>query len=406
MKKTITLVVCAVAFSLLVSACVQTTPSITDSSLSDSVPSVSTSITSPSVSTTTGPTTSVTPSISDTVTSNDPSTPEENWEESIKDKMNAELGELLPYIELVSPSVFIEPDYFLISEYNQPSKVSEYGEIALANGYVLKSENEGSYLYVKDSVSYSNKLIYLQVEYYLGDSQYDPGTDIYAWLDEKPDSEFPQDKINEYLSETGVIVPSMDGEEFYSSIEDGYYLLDVYSSETNLVEVYRNSLDNDTSNFWNVVDYDGTIFATNYEETVGITFYLVDDAYLSIQYFITLPSYTKITEDFPREDLIAVHGENTANLIPSFNDVEGLGYKVALDVNIVIQVNDAGTPGVDAIEDTYSQALNSAGWNIDTSQVNTVGYIAVHVEAPNLQLVYYTYGGAFLLTISDLSGEL
>ena len=56
---------------------------------------------------------------------------------------------------------------------------------------------------------------------------------------------------------------------------------------------------------------------------------------------------------------------------------------------------DEGTPGVNAIEDTYKAALEDAGFTVDDSNYDNAGYIVMDETCPELEITFYTYDGYF-----------
>ncbi len=59
------------------------------------------------------------------------------------------------------------------------------------------------------------------------------------------------------------------------------------------------------------------------------------------------------------------------------------------------QATDAGTPGVDAVEDTYKAALELAGWTVDDTYYLEEGYYAYNPEE-TVEVFFYSYGGYFI----------
>ena len=70
--------------------------------------------------------------------------------------------------------------------------------------------------------------------------------------------------------------------------------------------------------------------------------------------------------------------------------------------NFYATISDAGTPGTDAIEDSYKAVLEAAGFVVDDSDYEETGYVVTDEKYEDFQLVFYTYDGDFIF---DLYGE-
>ncbi len=64
--------------------------------------------------------------------------------------------------------------------------------------------------------------------------------------------------------------------------------------------------------------------------------------------------------------------------------------------------DDEGTPGEDAIEDTYRAVLNGDDWDIDDSAYETAGYIAT---LGNVKITFYSYDGEFNMYVETFEPE-
>lgn len=60
---------------------------------------------------------------------------------------------------------------------------------------------------------------------------------------------------------------------------------------------------------------------------------------------------------------------------------------------------DAGTPGTDAIEDSYKAALEAAGFVVNDEDYDYSGYIVTLEEYADFQLIFYSYDGDFVFDL-------
>lgn len=113
-----------------------------------------------------------------------------SWSNEIKAVMQEVLGEELPYVALDANTVQYGKDsdengeYFYLSDSSTTSIVETYKSTLVSNGYTLSStDNDYGY----DIFIYTKDTIVVQLDYFPGGEidgeTYEPGNEIYAWLD-------------------------------------------------------------------------------------------------------------------------------------------------------------------------------------------------------------------------------
>ncbi len=125
-------------------------------------------------------------------TSNSNSTTQQidSWSNEIKSLMQEVLGEELPYVALDAKTVQYGKDsdengeYFYLTDSSATSIVETYKSTLVSNGYTLSStDNDYGY----DVFIYTKDTIVVQLDYFPGAEEdnvvYNPGNEIYAWLD-------------------------------------------------------------------------------------------------------------------------------------------------------------------------------------------------------------------------------
>lgn len=125
-------------------------------------------------------------------TSNSNSTTQQidSWSNEIKAVMQEVLGEELPYVALDANTVQYGKDsdqngeYFYLTDSSATSIVETYKSTLVSNGYTLSStDNDYGY----DIFIYTKDTIVVQLDYFPGAEEdnvvYNPGNEIYAWLD-------------------------------------------------------------------------------------------------------------------------------------------------------------------------------------------------------------------------------
>ena len=125
-----------------------------------------------------------------TSNSNSTTQPTDSWSNEIKAVMQEVLGEELPYVALDANTVQYGKDsdqngeYFYLTDSSATSIVETYKSTLVSNGYTLSSaDNDYGY----DIFIYTKDTIVVQLDYFPGAEEdnvvYNPGNEIYAWLD-------------------------------------------------------------------------------------------------------------------------------------------------------------------------------------------------------------------------------
>lgn len=125
-----------------------------------------------------------------TSNSNSTTQPTDSWSNEIKLLMQEVLGEELPYVALDANTVQYGKDsdengeYFYLTDSSATSIVETYKSTLVSNGYTLSStDNDYGY----DIFIYTKDTIVVQLDYFPGGEidgeTYEPGNEIYAWLD-------------------------------------------------------------------------------------------------------------------------------------------------------------------------------------------------------------------------------
>ncbi len=125
-----------------------------------------------------------------TSNSNSTTQPTDSWSNEIKLLMKEVLGEELPYVALDANTVQYGKDsdengeYFYLTDSSATSIVETYKSTLVSNGYTLSStDNDYGY----DVFIYTKDTIVVQLDYFPGAEEdnvvYNPGNEIYAWLD-------------------------------------------------------------------------------------------------------------------------------------------------------------------------------------------------------------------------------
>ncbi len=139
-------------------------------------------------------------------------------------------------------------------------------------------------------------------------------------------------------------------------------------------------------------DYGYMVYDEN--DTVLLEFYSYNSKFCLYAF-----AYTEETESFPTDYLnrfLALLEVKERN-IPAPQNAEGTKWHyVASSIAFTAWVDDDGTPGTDAIEDSYKLALEKAGWTIDDSDYEYAGYYATKDV---LEICFYSWEGYFNIDI-------
>ena len=149
---------------------------------------------------------------------------------------------------------------------------------------------------------------------------------------------------------------------------------------------------------WTVDDtsYDDDGYYASSDELPEITifFYSWNDMF-EVEFSFSFDEFpTEIVETF-----LDIIGGESENELPIPESDYSWGFDLVLygeESYIGLYTEDDGTPGDDAIEDTYYALLNGNDWELDSSVYATIGYLAF---SGNIELVFYSYKYEFDLYI-------
>lgn len=227
---------------------------------------------------------------------------------------------------------------------------------------------------------------------------------------------FPAEALQEFLTTLGLTttVPAPTGvttKWYYTSGMDnsGNYIFETYTEDsgtpgTNAIEdSYKTQL---TAAGWQIDDsaYDTDGYYAN-KGDVTLCFFTYEGEFVID---VMAASTAEISDVFPAQALQAfLTSEGLTTTVPSPVSSNQWAYEEKEDADgkyFYAYTEDAGTPGTNAIEDTYKATLLAASWTIDNSLYDDYGYYA---NKGDVEIQFYSYDGEFIMYVyaADGSGQ-
>ena len=337
-------------------------------------------------------------------------TTDTDWSTEVKEDMVAAFGEVLPFQKFGSDYAW-EFDGLLgmLTDSYIEDQCTAYKALLASNGFSLvdSGDYQGSYqkIVADDNVLYVSAefsegsgnavLVELVPTVYAGWPTEELAALTYPYTVPQPLSgSFFWYKVNGAITATTETATEM--------VSDYYDLLESWNIYVNYTSYYYYC--------YGLLDY---VMAYPWEEVIEVDFgdVYADENYETVEsFFVTVMEMTPTSEfsaSWPGAEIEDFLGEG-APTVPSADKVSIKDFKYYLteddDENPVfaVQAFDDGTPGTDAIEDTYL-AKFGAGWTIDSSDYDNSGYFATD-SGNNVKVQFYSYQGFFCCYIYKLSG--
>lgn len=232
-------------------------------------------------------------------------------------------------------------------------------------------------------------------------------------------AEFPAAALQSFLTTLGLeeTIPAPTGATgswFYASgtDQDVGMLFEVYTADagtpgTNAMEdTYKVQLENAG---WEIDDsnYDLAGYYADKGET-EILFYTYEGEFVMDVYAANASGSVDYTESatFPAQALQSfLTSEGLTTSVPAATSSASWKYASQTDEEgnyFTIITEDAGTPGTNAIEDTYKATLLAASWEIDDSEYEAYGYYA---DKGDVEIQFYSDAGEFYMFVYAAEGS-
>ena len=333
------------------------------------------------------------------------------WSVEDQEAMLAAFGEVLPFQKFGSDYLWqFSGLYGLLEDTYYQDLCTSYNALLGSNGFTLVTS--GSYEGAYQKALAGGNTLYVLAEFTEG-----TGNAVLVELVPVVNTGWPTDALAEMTSSLGVTVPAPTSGSFSWYTVNGAITATTTTSSEMVSDYY------DVLESWNlIVDYTSYMYysyglldyvmAYPWEETVEIDFgdVYAEDGETVESFFVTVNLMTpssEFSDSWPGTNIEEFLGEGAPE-VPAADKVSIKDFKYYLteddDGNDIfaIQAYDSGTPGVDAIEDTY-KAKFGAGWTIDSSKYDEEGYIVT--DANNkVKVQFYSYQGFFSCYIYKLSG--
>lgn len=222
---------------------------------------------------------------------------------------------------------------------------------------------------------------------------------------------FPSDVIASFLTSVGssAVVPGIDdttGEWKYASNETR---LAISTSDSGtpgsdaLEDVYKAVLE---EAHWVIDDtaHDSYGYFATHESypEIELSFY----TYLG-KFVLTIAKLEVADVDtcvgFPSEAIATyLTSFGSTSVVPAFEDSTAT-WTYGVDPyygDFCVATENTGEIGVDSLEDQYKDILEAAGWTVDGSRYEAMGYMAMSDEASDVVLVFYIESGLFCLFVT------
>lgn len=233
---------------------------------------------------------------------------------------------------------------------------------------------------------------------------------------ETPTTTFPAQALKQFLTSEGVNVtvpsPVSSGEWTYKVEGDEEYgysfvasVADSGTVGTNSIEDTYTALLQGTSG-WTVSDeYYEYIGYVAFKDNVQLCYCTEEGAFNFEAYKYEAAQYEESTT-FPATALQAfLTSEGLKTTVPAATGASSWRYAALSDEEgnyFAISAEDNGTPGKDAIEDTYKVTLQGDGWTIDDSEYEEYGYYA---DKGDVGIQFYSYDGEFDMYVYAAEGS-
>ena len=223
---------------------------------------------------------------------------------------------------------------------------------------------------------------------------------------ETPTTTFPAEALKSFLTSEGVSVtvpsPVSSGEWTYKVEEDDEYgnsfiasVSDSGTVGTDSIEDTYTALLQGTSGWTVSDDYYEYIGYVAFKDNVQLCYCTEEGVFNFEAYKYEAAQYEESTT-FPATALQAfLTSEGLKTTVPAATGASSWRYAALSDEDgnyFAISAEDNGTPGKDAIEDTYKVTLQGAGWTIDDSDYEEYGYYA---DKGDVEIQFYSYDGEF-----------
>ena len=331
-----------------------------------------------------------------------------DWSADDKEALNLALGFVPVFMAFGSDYEWQTDElYAMLSDSYYQDLATAYISILVSGGFTLITTGEYAGYYSLTTSENNVIYAYAYFEAHFGN---------YLIFGVAPDTNtsatWPTSLLSDITEGTGYVIPSFNASSYTYYVLGGAVHVSA-SITTDIEDDYCEDLQDaelylDYYGYWAVGAYP-------WEETFYVSFTTeYDEDYeavgFSIAAYKTLPT-SEMSNDWPTS-AVATYLGNEMPAVPGANKMSSKSYKISYQeatstssAYMQVYCLDNGTPGLDAMEDSYLETFISNEWYIDYSQYDTLGYV---VEDPlgKVHISFYTYNGFFRAFISLGNGTV